>query len=133
MKGISALFIISTCGHCFFKRINKEKKFLAKNYIQVGGFISAILAFSKEVLCNESGETLQTINFNNQQFEMHVKNDVIFAYLVDNKNNSEKIKRFIDLMIEEFLEMYSNIIVKFNGDLNPFDKFEKVIDKYFVI
>ncbi|MFX0057423.1 MAG: hypothetical protein ACFE85_08100 [Candidatus Hodarchaeota archaeon] len=133
IEGISALFIISTCGHCFYKRINKEKKFLAENYIQVGGFISAILAFSKEVLCHESEETLQTINFENQQFEMQVKNDVIFAYLIDNKNDSENVKRYIDLIVEEFFERYSSIIVKFNGDLNPFDEFEKVIDKYFVI
>jgi len=133
VNDISALFIISTCGHCFFKRVNKEKKFLAKNYIQVGGFISAILAFSKQVLCQESGETLQTINFENQQFEMQVKNEVIIAYLTNNKDNLDKIKRYIDLVIEEFFEMYSTEIEKFNGDLTPFDEFEKVIDKYFVI
>ncbi|MFX1358496.1 MAG: hypothetical protein ACFFA8_14600 [Promethearchaeota archaeon] len=133
LSGISALFIISTCGHCFYKRINKEKKFLAKNYIQVGGFISAILAFSKEILCQESGETLQTINFENQQFELQVKNEVIFAYLFNNNNNSDNIKRYVNLLVEEFFEMYSTKIEKFNGDLTPFDEFEKVIDKYFVI
>ncbi len=59
---------------------------------------------------------------------------VIFAYLVDKTNCSGNIQRYMQLIMEEFLERYYyNHIVDFKGDLAPFHSFEEVIDQYFEI
>lgn len=133
VRGISALFIIYSSGHSLFTKINKEKKFLADNYIQVSGFISAILAFSKEVIGEESGGSLKAINFENERFFVHVKDNIIFAYLINKKNESKHLKRFIELIADEFLERFDNNLKDFNGDVTPFSEFESVIDNYLLI
>jgi len=72
IKGLSALFVISTTGHTLFTKIRNDKTKLSENYIQIGGFLSAILMFSNEVIGKNSGESLQAINFENQQFLISV-------------------------------------------------------------
>lgn len=133
ISGISAMFIIGTAGHSYFKKINEDQKFLSENYIQIGGFISAITAFSQEVICKQSGENLKAINFDNQQFYMNVKEDVIFAFLINNKVEDRNLKRYIELIAEEFLDLHRERICKFNGDLGPFNEFGAIVDKYFII
>lgn len=133
VKGISALFIIFSTGHSLFAKINKTKKFLADNYIQIGGFISAILAFSREVIGKESGESLQAINFENEKFYVHLKDDIIFAYLIDKKNESKNLKRYIQIIADEFINQFNDELKGFSGDVTPFSDFERVIDNYLII
>jgi len=133
VSGISALFIISRAGHALFTQINSQKKFLIANYIQIGGFISAITSFSQEVIGKESGECLEAINFENHQFILINKNDLIFAYLLEKNTNLNQIKRFMDLLAEEFIDCYHDYLVEFNGDIEPFTLFKHVVDKYFII
>lgn len=133
VKGISALFIVYSSGHALFAKVNKEKKFLAKNYIQVSGFISAILAFSKEVIGRESGESLQTINFENEKFFVHLRGDIIFAYLIEKKNEPKNLERFIHLIADEFIEKFDDNLKDFHGDVTPFSEFERIVDNYLLI
>ena len=133
VSGISALFIISKAGHAFFTRINNQKKFLMENYIQIGGFLSAITAFSQEILGKESGENLEAITFENQQFILNIKDKVIFAFLIEKNTNLNHTKRFMELLAEEFVDSYHNQIKNFNGDIEPFASFKRVVDKYFII
>ena len=133
VSGVTALFIISQAGHALFTRINKEKKFLIDNYIQIGGFLSAITAFSQEVIGKESGENLEAINFQNQQFILKVKDQLIFAYLLENNTNPDQVKKDMELVAEEFFDLYHDQINNFNGDIEPFTSFKNVVDKYFVI
>jgi len=133
LPGISALFIIGDAGHSYFNKINDNQTFLAEHYIQIGGFISAILSFSKEVICKQSGGNLRAINFENQEIYMMVKDEVIFAYLIDKKADSESLKRYIELLIEEFLDLHRERIKNFNGDLTPFNDFESIVNQYFII
>lgn len=133
VKGISAIFIIYRSGHSLFTKVNKEKKFLAENQIQVSGFISAILAFSKEVIGKESGEGLQAIIFENERFFVHVRDNIIFAYLINKKKESKNLKRFIELIADEFMERFDSDLKDFNGDVTSFSEFEKVVDSYLLI
>jgi len=89
--------------------------------------------FSNEVIGKNSGESLQAINFENQQFLITVKEGVIFAYLVEQTNNSENIERYMDLLKEEFFNLYSDCLKDFNGEINQFNTFEPVVEKYFSI
>ncbi|NHJ23401.1 MAG: hypothetical protein EAX89_02420 [Candidatus Lokiarchaeota archaeon] len=129
----SALFIISSTGHSLFTKIKKNMNYLSENYIQIGGFISAIITFSNEVVGKHSGEVLEAISFENQQLYLSMKDEIIFAYLVEKSVKSKNTKRYIELLMEEFFMIYKDHIKDFNGDLSPFGKFEKVVDRYFVI
>ncbi|MBA7585944.1 hypothetical protein ES708_27937 [subsurface metagenome] len=132
-KELSALFVISTTGHSLFTKVRKDKKYLADNFIIISGFISAILTFSNEVIGKNTGDTLQAINFENQQFFLTVKEGVIFAYLIEDFTKSKNIKRFMELLIEEFLDQYCDCLEDFNGEISQFSNFERVVDKYFDI
>jgi hypothetical protein len=133
LKGLSALFVISTTGHTLFTKIRNDKTNLSENYIQIGGFVSAILMFSNEVIGKNSGESLQAINFENQQFLITVKEGIIFAYLVEQSYDSENIERYMDLLKEEFFDLYCDCLKDFNGDINQFHTFEPLVEKYFSI
>ena len=133
VPGISALFIISRGGHAFYTQINHEKKYLLSNYIQIGGFLSAITAFSQEVIGKESGGNLEEINFQNQKFILNIKDNLIFAYLLEKSTNLNQTKRFMELLSEDFIDSYHQYFNDFNGDIEPFTTFKQVVDKYFII
>ena len=133
VSGVSALFIISKAGHALFTRINCQKKYLNANYIQIGGFLSAITAFSQEVIGKESGEYIEEINFQNQKFILNIKDDLIFAYLLENETNLSQIKKFMELLAEEFINSYHDQLTDFNGDIEPFNSFKLVVDNYLSI
>ena len=108
---------------------------MANNNFQIAGFISAILIYSQDFIAGEEyGLKLEDIDLGDQHFYVKTKKGVIFAYLVDKTVCSENIKRYMQLIMEEFLEKYySSHIVAFKGDLAPFHSFEEVIDQYFEI
>jgi len=130
---ISALFVINTTGHTLFTKIRNDKTRLLDNYIQIGGFLSAILMFSNEVIGKNAGESLQAINFENQQFLITVRDGIIFAYLLEDSRCSETVERYMELLKEEFFEMYCDCLKNFDGDLNHFHTFDQVVEKYFSI
>jgi hypothetical protein len=132
-NGLSALFVVSTSGHTLFTKIRRDKATISENHIQIGGFLSAILMFSNEIIAKNSGDTLQAINFGSQQFIISVKDDIIFAYLVDRSADTDNFKRYMDLIAEEFLVQFSESVKNFNGDLNQFHSFKLVVDKYFCL
>ncbi len=131
-EGLSALFVVSTTGHTLFTKIRKDKVSISENHIQIGGFLSAILMFSNEIIAKNSGDTLQAINFGAQQFIISVKEDIIFAYLIDDSPKIDNFERYTDLIAQEFLDKFRNSVKNFNGDLNQFHCFKLVVDKYFL-
>jgi hypothetical protein len=132
-EGLSALFVVSTTGHTLFTKIRAEETSISENHIQIGGFLSAILMFSNEVIGKHSEDTLQSINLKNQRFIIFVKQDIIFAYLVDHSPKSGNFERYVELIAEEFLDQFSASLIDFNGDLGQFHRFETVVTKYFCL
>ncbi len=132
-KGLSALFVVSTTGHTLYTKIRDDKTSISENHVQIGGFLSAILMFSNEVIGKNSEDTLQSINLKNDRFLIFVKKDIIFAYLVDHSPKSDNFARYVELIAEEFLDQFSNSLKDFNGDLTQFNRFDSVIDKYFCL
>jgi len=130
-EGLSALFVVSTTGHTLLTKIRDDKTSILENHIQIGGFLSAILMFSNEVIGKHSEDTLQSINLKNNRFIIFVKEDIIFAYLIDHSCKSENFERYIELIAEEFLDQFRESVKNFNGDLGQFHVFDSVIDKYF--
>jgi len=130
-----ALFIISNAGHLFYSKVNDKKSRLGDFEVQISGFISALLIFTKEMIGQGPGVELKHINFGNQQIYLNVKNNVISAYLVEEERISKLDRKYMQIVSDEFLDMYKDYISPktFNGDLSKYQRFGKVVDKYFVI
>ena len=129
--GIIAVFIIGSAGSPFISKINKKRSNIADHEVHIGGFISALLSFSNTIIGEETGAKLKEINFGNQQFYVISKNDVIFAFLVEDMNSL--LQRYMYLVSDEFLYQFKDYIKDFNGDVTPFSDFENIIDQYFII
>ena len=129
-----AFFIISTSGHLFYSQVDEKKSKLGDFEIQISGFISALLIFTKEMIGEGPGVELKHINFGNQQIYLIVKNNVIFSYLVEEERISKLDRKYMQIVSDEFLDMHKNYTSPktFNGDLSRFKNFGNVVDKYFV-
>jgi len=130
-EGIIAIFVIGSAGSPFISKINKSRTKIADHEVHIGGFISALLSFSNTIIGEETGAKLKEINFGNQQFYVISKNNVIFAYLVENMNSL--LQRYMYLIADEFLYQFKDYIKNFSGDVTPFASFEKNINTYFII
>ena len=130
-----AFFIISTAGHLFYSKVNDKKSRLGDFEIQISGFISALLIFTKEMIGQGPGVELKHINFGNQQIYLVVTNNVIFAYLVEQERISKLDRKYMQIVSDEFLDMYKDHInpKTFNGNLSKYQRFENVVDKYFIM
>ncbi len=129
--GMIGIFIIGASGTPYVTKINKDRTSIVQCEVHISGFISALFSFSQEVIGKESGAKLKEINFGNQLFYVIIKNNVIFAYLVEKVN--PLLQRYMYLIVDEFLEQYSQVVGSFNGDLSPFLTFEKFLDQYFLV
>jgi hypothetical protein len=129
--GIIAIFIIGSSGSPFISKINKDRSNIVDHEVHIGGFISALLSFSNTIIGEETGAKLKEINFGNQQFYVISKSNVIFAFLVENMNS--QLQRYMYLIADEFLYKYKDYLKDFNGDVTPFNEFEKNINAYFII
>jgi len=134
-KGLVGILILNKTGSLFFSKIKKNRPNMVKNNFQIAGFISAIVIYSQNFIAGDRcGLKLEDIDLGNQHFYIKTKNDIIFAYLVEKNNCSENIERYMQLIMEDFIEKYYySHVVKFKGDLTPFHNFENVIEKYFEI
>ncbi len=133
VEGVSAFLVINKTGQTLFAKIRKDKNYLLENYIQIGGFLSAVLMFSDEVIGKKTGESLKAINFENHQFLITIEEETIFAYLLEQSSQSKTIERYIELLTEEFIELYYDCLKDFDGDLNQFSSFGAVVENYFSI
>lgn len=134
-KGLIGIFIIDKAGFLYFSKVNKDRPTMANNNFQIAGFISAILIYAQDFIAGEDyGLKLEDVNLGGCHLFLKTKNDVIFAYIIDKNKRSENIKRYMQLIVEEFLDKYYSChVIGFKGDLSPFHEFEKVIDQYFEI
>lgn len=134
-NSLLALFIISTAGHLFYSKVNDNKSRIGDFEIQISGFISALLIFTKEVIGRDPGIELKHINFGNQQIYLVIKNNMIFSYLVEEERISKLDRKYMQIVSDEFLDMYKDHIRPnaFNGALSQYQEFGNIVDRYFVM
>jgi hypothetical protein len=126
-NSLLALLIIGTSGHLYFSKINTNNKKIANVELQISGFISALLTFTKELIGQGPGIRLKQINFGNQRIYLTLKNDVVFAYLVEKEKILKIDKRYMQLIPDEFITLFKDKVnpQTFNGDVSHFKKFER--------
>ena len=134
-NSLLALFIISTAGHLFYSKVNDNKSRIGDFEIQLSGFMSALLIFTKEVIGKEPGVELKHINFGNQQIYLVIKNNLIFSFLVEEELISKLDRKYMQIVSDEFLDMYKDHIGPntFDGSLSKYREFGNIVDRYFVM
>ena len=129
--GVIAVLVIGSSGSPLVSKVNVERSKIEKFEVQIGGFISALFSFSKEIIGDDSGAELKEINFGNQRFYMITKMNVIFAFLIEKIDPI--IRRYMYIIVDEFLEKYKEFLINFDGYVSRFEEFEKTINQYFII
>ena len=130
-EDVIAIFILGISGIPYITKVSQTKTSMGKLESYIGGFISAISSFSKEIIGIDSGAELKEINFGNQLIYMITKEKVIFAFLVEKLNSLTK--RYMYLIVDEFLESFNNDIINFDGNICRFNDFENRINQYFIL
>ncbi|MGV9172011.1 MAG: hypothetical protein ACOC44_09500 [Promethearchaeia archaeon] len=130
-ENLEALFIISPNGQPFFVLVGDKNTAMEKSQVNISGFISALFSFSEEIIGEDDGAKLKVIDFGNQRFYIITKKRAIFAFLV--KDLNDLLKRYMYLISDEFIQRYKKNLQSFDGNINQFDGFKKVIRKYFKI
>jgi hypothetical protein len=134
-KGLIGIFILDKAGFLYFSKVNENRPNMANNNFQIAGFISALLINAQDFIAGEEyGLKLEDVNLGGYHLFLKTKKNVIFAYIIDKEKRSDNIKRYVQLVVEEFLDAYyQSHVIGFKGDLSPFHEFENVIDQYFDI
>lgn len=130
-EGIIGVFFVDSSGTPLFTKIMGKKSNIIKSEVQISGFISALFSFSKFIIKEDSGSKLKEVNFGKQLFYTVLKENIIFAFLVDEM--TPLLKRYIYIISNEFLSRYRKILDNFDGEVAQFYEFENVIDEYLVI
>ncbi|TFG07899.1 MAG: hypothetical protein EU539_03705 [Promethearchaeota archaeon] len=130
-EGIDAVLILSSSGCLYYSKINEKNSTIANSELHISGFISALYSFSREIINQDSGGNLKEINFGNQLFYIITQDNIIFVYLV--KKLDPLIQRYMYVLADEFINEYQAYLMNFNGDVTPFNEFEKIINKYLKI
>ena len=107
-----------------FYRVKK----IDKNFI--GGFITAIKAFSKELI----GKELKSFTIEDNKFVCvsALNGNVIIACCCTSTSNDKKIQNLCNIIVSIFNELYKTDDIKnWDGDITYFDQFKKKIDLYF--
>jgi len=127
------MFIVGNSGHAYYSKFNKDKTKFAEFEIQISGFISALLMFSKEVIGKVPGSKLKEIDFGNRLFYINSYEGVIFAYFIEEQEKNFVIKRYMPLIAEEFLNKFKSHLDDFDGNVSRFRSFEEIVNHYLLI
>lgn len=130
ITNVKALLILSSTGSPFYSRIENLQANVDQSEVHISAFISAIFSFAKKVIGKNAESNLKEIIFDDQRFYIISKSDVIFAFLVENL--TLLLKNYMYFIVDEFLNKFNEHLKNFNGDISPFQKFDEIINKYFI-
>jgi len=127
-KDIKALVILDPAGSPFYSRLESLKGNAAQSEVFIGGFISAMFSFTKEVIGKDASSSLKEIKFSDKTFYLIVKDKVIFTFLVEKL--TPLLKNYMYIIVDEFLNEFQEDLKKFNGNISPFKRFDRIINQY---
>lgn len=130
INNVKALLILNSTGTPFYSRIENLQANKDQSEVHISAFISAIFSFTKKVIGKNAESNLKEIIFDDQRFYIISKNDVIFAFLLENL--TLLLKNYMCFIVDEFFNMFNEHLKNFNGDISPFQKFDEIINQYFI-
>ena len=121
---IQAVYIlIADSGLCVLDRKYGEAE-MDPNLIS--GFLTALIQFGREL---SAGNRVHTIDFGAFDICLSLNNNVIVAGTVDKTDDDNAAMAVLADVNNEFIKLYKDILVEWDGNLEPFDKFVAILDK----
>jgi small GTP-binding protein len=119
---IQAVYIIKKTGEALFTKRYEQSK-VDENLIS--GFLSALQNFVSEV---SSGDTIRTIKTGNVKFIYNIAKDIIYVFMIDQKENEELLRSKIEKVSQMFYARYEDILKDWKGEISHFRDFNEILD-----
>ncbi|MHA2086248.1 MAG: hypothetical protein ACXAEB_02105 [Candidatus Thorarchaeota archaeon] len=121
---IQAIYIlIADSGLCVLDRKYGEGE-MDPNLIS--GFLTALISFGQEL---SSGNRVHVIDFGAFDICLSLKNNIIVAATVDKTDDGNAAMAVLADVNNEFVKRYGNILVDWDGNLEPFEVFITTLDE----
>lgn len=93
----------------------------------VGGFLNALSNFAKEI----QGGVIESLNFRNFNFIYSYDEEFgcMFILVIDIGDSEEEARSKLELMKNEFMERYRDIIKTFSGCVSVFEEFDEYVEE----
>ena len=128
---ISRILILAPGGVLFYSKNflieEAEPNSVATDDDLIGGFLTAISSFAKEI---KSGE-VRALNFGNVNFiySHDIKYGCIFILISDIFDLEDEVREKLEIMKEEFIERYSSDLEHFSGKVSQFQEFDEFVEE----
>lgn len=93
----------------------------------IAGFLTALKDFSAEVTGGKGA--IKVLDMIIYHIHLVFKDGMLIAAASDKKDSKEIAQNKLELLLDEFLNRYKDILVDWNGDIREFAPFEKYIDE----
>ncbi len=121
---IQALYIlIADSGLCVLDRKYGQAD-MDPNLIS--GFLTALIQFGREL---SSGNRVHVINFGDFDICLSLRENVIVAGIVDKIDDTNAAMAVLTDVNNAFVRTYEKVLENWNGNLEPFEPFRKVVDE----
>ena len=121
---IQAIYIlVADSGLCVLDR-KYGKAEMDPNLIS--GFLTALIQFGREL---SSGNRVHVIDFGAFDICLSLRNNVIVAATIDKTDDTNAAMAILSDVNNAFVDAYREILVDWDGNLEPFEKFNKTIDE----
>ncbi|MHA1150777.1 MAG: hypothetical protein ACTSR8_21365 [Promethearchaeota archaeon] len=93
----------------------------------VSGFLTAVSNFAKEI----KGGEIKSLNFKNFNYVYSYDTDLdcMFIIVIDIDDLEEEATNKVELMKDEFISRYRNVLTNWTGDVTIFENFNEFVDK----
>ncbi|MBD3211784.1 MAG: hypothetical protein GF311_04175 [Candidatus Lokiarchaeota archaeon] len=118
-KILRDLWILDNTGVSLYSRVYNPKV----NEQLFGALMSAINQFAEKLA--EGG--ISSFELSDKKFTIEKRQNLLFIANASSNEKDKKIKRELTNISEKFLEVYSDKIKKFDGDVSIFSDFEQHI------
>ncbi len=92
----------------------------------ISGFLSALIQFGREL---SNGNRVHTIDFGQFDICLSLKDNVIVTATVDKTDDTNAAMAVLSDVNHEFVTTYRDVLVDWDGNLEPFEKFAKKLDE----
>lgn len=93
----------------------------------IAGFLMALKDFSQEVTGGKGN--IKVIDMIIYHIHLVFKGGVLIAAASDNKDSKEIAQNKLELLLDDFISQYSEVLINWMGDVRIFRDFESVIEK----
>lgn len=128
MVDFNEIWIINANGIALYHANEKNKKSVNKNLIS--GFLSA---FQSMLKASKQGD-VEAIKFKDSKLNIIAFDDPVELYFIartDQRERDRSVRKHLNRCGKQFIEMFKDDIVNWDGNIDAFEKFTDELGSYF--